>query len=200
MLGYVLDKQYDEISKISPIVVFDQNLPLNERLTVIGEIVGKQDEAKQLLAEYNAKAEKMWSEIRGQGYVAEGETAVVLMYYWDRTMYLMKTGGIPELLYQTQGYQMSEKVKGMEPAVGSPFIEISPELMHEMLVGDHLFVLYPENDEAESSFKELLETPLWKKLPAVQSGKVTFIESKWNYEDMLTSDMLLDEFPKMITE
>ncbi|WP_339166682.1 hypothetical protein MKX75_21140 [Paenibacillus sp. FSL R5-0341] len=115
-------------------------------------------------------------------------------------MYLMKTGGVPELLYQPQGYQMSEKVKGIEPAAGSPFIEISPELMHEMLVGDHMFVLYPENDEAESSFKELLETPLWKKLPAVQNGKVTFIESKWNYEDMLTSDMLLDEFPKMIAE
>lgn len=77
-------------------------------------------------------------------------------------MYLMKTGGVPELLYQPQGYQMSEKVKGIEPAAGSPFIEISPELMHEMLVGDHMFVLYPENDEAESSFKELLETPLWK--------------------------------------
>ncbi|NMI05673.1 AraC family transcriptional regulator [Paenibacillus sp. SZ31] len=200
MLGYVLDKQYDEISKISPTVVFDQNLPLNERLPVIGEIVGRQDKAKQLLADYNVKAEKMWSEIRAQGQVAEGETAVVLMYYWDRTMYLMKTGGVPELLYQPQGYKMSEKVKGIEPAAGSPFIEISPELMHEMLVGDHLFVLYPENDEAESSFKELLETPLWKKLPAVQSGKVTFIESKWNYEDMLTSDMLLDEFPKMIAE
>ncbi|WP_339166684.1 ABC transporter substrate-binding protein [Paenibacillus sp. FSL R5-0341] len=85
MLGYVLDKQYDEISKISPTVVFDQNLPLNERLPVIGEIAGKQDEAKQLLADYNVKAEKMWSEIRDQGQVAEGETAVVLMYYWDRT-------------------------------------------------------------------------------------------------------------------
>ncbi|MCG7383122.1 AraC family transcriptional regulator [Paenibacillus sp. ACRRY] len=200
MLGYVLDKQYDEISKISPTVVFDQNLPLNERLTVIGEIVGKQDEAKQLLTDYNLKAEKMWSELRKQGKIEEGETAVVMLYYWDRTMYLMKTGGVPELLYQPQGYKMSDKVKGIEPAEGSPFIEISPELMHETLIGDHLFVLYPQNDDAEASFKELLETPLWKKLPAVQSGKVTFIESKWNYEDMLTSDMLLDEFPKMIAE
>lgn len=55
MLGYVMDKQYEEVSKISPTVVFDQSKPLSERLPVIGEIVGKKAEAEQLLSEYNRK-------------------------------------------------------------------------------------------------------------------------------------------------
>ncbi|MNJ46102.1 hypothetical protein D3C77_412250 [compost metagenome] len=72
--------------------------------------------------------------------------------------------------------------------------------MHDTLIGDRLFVLYPANDDADKAFNELLNTPLWKTLPAVQNDKVTFIETKWNYEDMLTSDMLLDEFPKLLTQ
>ncbi|MFF2885957.1 helix-turn-helix domain-containing protein [Paenibacillus sp. NPDC057967] len=198
MLGYVMDKQYDEMSKIAPTVVFDQTLPLHERLSVIGEVVGKKAEAEQLLADYDEKASRMWDELRQQGKIVEGETAVVLIYYWNKVMYLMKTGGLSELLYQEKGYSMSDTVKGLEPAEGSPYIEVSAELMHEMLVGDRLFVLFPANPEAEHTFEELLESPLWQQLPSVQNGKVTFIETKWNYTDMLTSDMLLDEFPHML--
>lgn len=196
MLGYAMDKQYEEISKISPTVVFDQNAPLSERLPLIGEIVGKKAEAELLLADYNSKAEAMWNGLRQEGRIAKGETAVVLIYYWDKTMYLMKDGGIPNLLYHPLGYKMSEAVQAIEPAEGAPYIEVSPELMHEMLIGDHLFVMYPADADAEKSFNELLKTALWSTLPAVKSGKVTFVESKWNYDDMLTSSKLLDELPK----
>ncbi|WNS45587.1 AraC family transcriptional regulator [Paenibacillus sp. MMS20-IR301] len=198
LLGYVLDKEYDEIAKISPAVVFDQSKPLSERLPVIGEIVGKQAEAEQLLADYQAKAEVMWDELHKQGNLTEGETAVILIYYWDKTMYLMKSGGVSNLVYQPKGYKMSEQVKEIEAAPGTPFIEVSPELMHQMLIGDRLFVIFPENPDAEESFNELLNTALWQKLPSVQNGKVTFIESKWNYDDMLTSNLLLDQFPKLL--
>ncbi|MBD2860410.1 TroA family protein [Paenibacillus oceani] len=110
----------------------------------------------------------------------------------------LKTGGLAELLYQQEGYPMSETVKGLKPAERSPYISVSPELLHEMVIGDRLFVLYLSNPDAETSFKELLESPIWKRLPAVQNGKVTFVDTKWNYNDMLTSDMLLDEFPKLL--
>ncbi|AIQ52504.1 AraC family transcriptional regulator [Paenibacillus sp. FSL R7-0331] len=198
MMGYALDKQYEEISKVSPTITFDQNMPLTERLPLIGDIVGKKAEAEALLAGYKTKAEAMWAGLHAQGKLAEGETAVVMIYYWDKTMYLMKTGGISDLVYQAQGYNMTDEVKAIEPPEGAPFIEISPELMHEMLIGDHLFVLYPTNSDAENSFNELLQTALWSSLPAVKSGKVTFIDSMWNYDDMLTSGMLLEEFPKML--
>lgn len=72
--------------------------------------------------------------------------------------------------------------------------------MHKMLIGDHLFVIYPTNADAENSFNELMKTALWSSLPAVKSGKVTFVETKWNYDDMLTSSMLLDEFPKLLAK
>jgi iron complex transport system substrate-binding protein len=45
-----------------------------------------------LLARYNDKARTMWKGLRQQGKIAEGETAVVLIYYWNKTMYLRRIG------------------------------------------------------------------------------------------------------------
>jgi iron complex transport system substrate-binding protein len=39
---------------------------------------------------------------------------------------------------------------------------------------------------------------LWSSLQAVKNGKVTFIDSMWNYDDMLTSGMLVNQFPGML--
>ncbi|QNK89157.1 ABC transporter substrate-binding protein [Sporosarcina sp. resist] len=199
MLSYVLDKEYEEASKISPVVTFDGSLPLKERFPVIGDIVGKKVEAEQLLQDYDLKAEAMWKELRANGKIVEGETAVVLQYYWNKSMYVMKTGGLAELLYQSSGFGMDDKVKALQPNSG-PYIEVSNELMHEMLIGDRLIVLHSADKDAEKAFEELLKTDLWKSLPAVKSGKINFIEDKWNYNDMTTSGMLLDEFPNVMEQ
>lgn len=198
MLSYILDKEYEEASKISPVVVFDGALPMKKRFPVIADIVGKKTEAEQLLANYNYKAEAMWNNLRDSGKIADGETAVILQYFWNRSMYVMKTGGLAELLYQPAGFAMDAKVKTLEPNSG-PYIEVAEEAMHETLIGDHLFVLYTGDKEAKKSFDELVKSPLWKSLPAVKNGNVHFMEDKWNYNDMMTSGMLLDEFPKVIS-
>ncbi|MBE1556577.1 ABC transporter substrate-binding protein [Sporosarcina limicola] len=199
MLSYVLDKEYEEASKISPVVTFDGALPLKVRFPVIADIVGKKAEAGQLLQDYDLKAEAMWKDLRVNGKITEGETAVVLQYYWNKTMYVMKTGALAELLYQPSGFGMDDKVKALQPNSG-PYIEVSNELMHDILIGDRLFVLHSADKDAEKAFAELLKTDLWKSLPAVKGGKINFIEDKWNYNDMTTSDMLLDEFPNVMEQ
>jgi len=200
MLAFVMDKEYEEASKISPVATFDQSLPLKERFSVIADIVGKKAEAEQLLQDYDLKAEAMWKGLLATGKIADGETAVVLQFYWNKDMYLMKTGGIAELLYQPDGFEMDEKVKALEPQNGTYYIEITEELMRDTLKGDHLFVLYSSDKDAEKALDELQKTPLWKSLPAVKSGKIHFIQDKWNYNDMMTSGMLLDEFPSMMAQ
>ncbi len=74
-------------------------------------------------------------------------------------------------------------------------------MLHETLIGDHLFVLLSADKEAQKAFDELKqEPPLWNSLPAVKNNKVHFIEDKWNYDDMTTSSMLLEEFPNMLSK
>ncbi|MBU3204177.1 ABC transporter substrate-binding protein [Clostridium algidicarnis] len=197
MLSWLMGNEYEEASKISPVVAFDGMLPLKERFPVIADIVGKKAEGEKLLEDYNRKAEAMWHDLRANGKMADGETAVILQYFWNKTMYLRKTDGLAELIYQPSGFSMDEKVKILQPNSG-PYIEVSEEVMNDWIIGDRLFVLYSSNKDSEESFKQLLNTNLWKSLPAVKNGKVHFIEDKWNYNDMSTSDMLLDEFPNII--
>ncbi|WP_342557990.1 AraC family transcriptional regulator [Metasolibacillus sp. FSL K6-0083] len=199
MLGYVLENEVEEASKIAPTVVFNGMLPLKERLPIVANIIGKKTEAEEVLKNYEENAEAMWEQLRANGLIAEGETAVVLQYYWNKMMYVMKTGGVADLIYSPMGFAMDEKVEELQPNSG-PYIEISEETMHDLLIGDHLFVLISVDEEAKNSFKELQEKPLWKSLPAVKNNKVHYIEDKWNYTDMTTSNMLLERFPTMLTE
>ncbi len=54
--------------------------------------------------------------------------------------------------------------------------------------------------ENQKAFEELKQEPLWNSLPAVKNNKVHSIEDKWNYDDMTTSNMFLEEFPNMLTK
>ncbi|WP_312894861.1 AraC family transcriptional regulator [Paenibacillus eucommiae] len=200
MLGYMMEKQYEEASKIAPVVVFDQAMPLKERLPVIADLIGKKEEAAQWLADYDRQAKAMWQDLLAQGKVKDGETAVVLIYYWDKSMYLMKKGGLADLLYQADGLKMDPAVEALHPLGDSPYISVTEEVMHDQLIGDHLFVLYPSNEDAKATFDELLKTPLWSALPQVKNNKVYFVDTKLNYTDALTSEQLLDELPKLIAQ
>ncbi|QDQ00497.1 ABC transporter substrate-binding protein [Lysinibacillus fusiformis] len=199
MLSYVMDKEVEEASKIAPTVVFDGMLPLKERFPIIADIVGKKAEGEQQLKKYEEDVEAMWQKLRANGTVAEGETAVVLQYFWNKNMYVMKTGGVADLLYQPTGFAMDEKVQALQPNSG-PYIQISEESMHDTLVGDYLFVLLSADKEAQKAFEELQQKPLWNSLPAVKNNKIYYIEDKWNYDDMTTSEMLLEEFPNMLVK
>ncbi len=199
MLSYVLDKEVEEGSKIAPTVVFDGMLPLKERFPIVADIVGKEAEGKQILNKYEEDAEAMWQELRANGTVTEGETSVILQFYWNKMMYVMKTGGIADLLYQPGGFAMEEEVQALKPNSG-PYIEIAEETMHETLVGDRLIVLLSADKDSQKAFEELQQLPLWQSLPAVKNNNVHYIEDKWNYTDMTTSEMLLEKLPKMLTE
>ncbi len=66
--------------------------------------------------------------------------------------------------------------------------------------GNSFFVLLYADKEAQNAFEKLKQEPLWNSLPAVKNNKVHFIEDKWNYDDMTTSNMLLGEFSNMLTK
>jgi len=200
MLGYTMEKQYEETSKIAPVIVFDQQLPFKERFPIIADVLGKKEEATKWLAGYDDKVKAMWQKLRAQGTVKEGETAVVLIYYWNKEMYLMKHGGLADLLYGADGLKMDPIVAAIQPQEGSPYINISEEVMHDQLVGDHLFVLYPSNEDARAAFDDLLKTPLWSTLPQVKNNHVYFMDSILNYTDALTSEQLLEELPNLMAK
>jgi|GEM_PF-5563463 len=58
---------YEQLSKIAPTIVFDTFAPLEERLPLLGDALGKKPQAEQWLAEYNKQEDQMWKELQAAG-------------------------------------------------------------------------------------------------------------------------------------
>ncbi|WP_249685453.1 hypothetical protein, partial [Bacillus velezensis] len=97
-------------------------------------------------------------QLRAKECLTEGETAVVFQFFWNKKMFVLKTGGVAGLLYQDKGYTMDEKVQALQPKSG-PYIEITKVTLHETLVGDQLFVLISGDKDAQKAFDELALEP-----------------------------------------
>ncbi|MBP1992083.1 ABC transporter substrate-binding protein [Paenibacillus eucommiae] len=199
ILGYETQTdEYNMLSKIGPVATFDESLPLKDRLTTIGEVVGKEKEAQAIINELEGKTEKMFQSLREQGKIGENETAAVVVYYWNKQMYLMKNFGLFDLINHPLGYKMSEKVASLNPINGSPYIEISEEAMPGALIADRLFILYDNNVEAKEGFKQLRESLVFKNLEPVKNGKVHYIPLEYNDSDVVATRKLIEDFPKIL--
>ncbi|UZM99722.1 ABC transporter substrate-binding protein [Lysinibacillus sp. MHQ-1] len=80
---------------------------------------------------------------------------------------------------------------------GTGFAEISTELLPEY-AGDRIFILTPVDDEAKQSTKEMMDSPIWKSLPAVKNGHVYMIDIQKSDSDASTREWLLTELPTML--
>ncbi|BBI33400.1 ABC transporter substrate-binding protein [Cohnella abietis] len=199
ILGYETQAdEYNMLSKIAHVANFDEYLPLKDRLTAISKVVGKEKEAQSIINDLEEKTEKMFKSLREQGKIADNETAAVVVYYWNKEMYLMKNFALFDLINHPLGYKMSEKVASLNPTTSLPYIQITEEEMHSSLIADNLFILYDNNVEAKEGFKQLRESSLFQNLEPVKNGKVHYIPLEYNDSDVVTTRKLIETFPKIL--
>jgi len=199
IMGYeTQDNEYNMLQKIGPVAAFDESVPLQQRITVIGEILGKQTEAEAILSDLEQKTRSMWQQVREQGKIAEGETAAVVVYYWNKKMYLMKNFGVFDLINHPMGFKMSDKVASLSSSSPSPYIEITEEALHDVLIADRLFLLYDSNADAKEGFKQLKRSKVFQSLPPVKNGKIHYIPLEYNDNDLITTRKLVDVFPQIL--
>ncbi|WP_145411266.1 ABC transporter substrate-binding protein [Paenibacillus xylanexedens] len=199
VFGYeTQEREYEMLEKIAPVAAFNEDLSYAERLKVIGEIVGKQEQAEQLLNDLDQQIEAMWTNLREQGDIQEGETAAVVVYYWNKKMFLMKNFSLFDVINHPSGMPMSPEVAALLPKGSSPYIEITEEAMPSSLIADHLFMLYANNEEAVSGFEQLKNNGVYKSLPPVKNGKVHYIPLEYNNSDLITVRKLIEDFPALL--
>ncbi|AFS77466.1 Iron(3+)-hydroxamate-binding protein YxeB [Gottschalkia acidurici 9a] len=192
------EKVYEQLSKIAPTIVFDSFAPLEDRLSELGDILGKKQEADNWLKEYNKKLSHMWQQLIEDGTIQPGETATVLTYYPGNRLFIMGTTGLSQVLYSPQGFKPGDKIqKFLDEKKG--FAEISLELLPEY-AGDRIFVLNPETNlhDAKESTAKMINSQLWNDLPAVKNGHVYFIDIQKSNSDASTREWLLEEVPRML--
>lgn len=193
IIGTSDDKTYSQLSKIAPTIVFDTFAPLNQRLTELGDILNKKEEATQWMDAYTEKADKMWESLVADDIIKPDETASVLTYYPGDRLFVMARAGLSQVLYDSNVLKPGDKIQKILDD-GTGFAEISTELLPEY-AGDRIFILTPVDDEAKQSTKEMMESPIWKNLPAVKNGHVYTFDIEKSDSDASTREWLLSQLP-----
>lgn len=196
IIGSMDEKEYGQLSKIAPTIMFDTFASLDERMKELGIIFNREKEVEGWLKAYHAKAAAMWEDLHST-LLKPGETASVFTYYPGDRLFVMARAGLPQLLYGPGGMKPTAPIQEILDA-NEGFRLISPESLGEF-AGDRIFILDPVDDEAKRSTEALLESPIWKGLPAVQDGHVYRLYIQESDSDAFTRLWLLDKLPKMLS-
>jgi len=182
---------YEQMTKIAPTVLYNRGAGTFERIREIANILGVKQSAEDWITRYKNKAQKMWDKLD----IKEGETATVYLSLAGR-YYVMGSYSLTLFLYEPRGFRPTAKVQELIDK-NEFFAEISEELLPDY-AGDHIFLLSKPGTEDEKAAKKLMESPIWKMIPAVKEGRVTTADISWNASDPITMERLLDELPKWL--
>ncbi|OWA37776.1 hypothetical protein B9G55_06975 [Saccharibacillus sp. O16] len=193
--GNTDEKLIQSLSKVAPTITFDTFAKLEDRMTELGVILNKKEEAAKWIKQYEQASAKMWTELHAAG-LGQDETASVFTFYPGNRLFVMAGTGLPQALYQQDGFKAPQPIQKLVDE-GTGFLEISPEVLDEY-AGDRIFILNAVDTEAQQSTEDLVKTAIWKKLPAVQANQVYRIDILKASSDAYTLEELLQTIPKML--
>ncbi|MDR6722581.1 iron complex transport system substrate-binding protein [Paenibacillus amylolyticus] len=163
-----IDKNIEDYEKIATTVFLPYwegettSGPL-EKLRRIASVFGKEKEAEQWITTYQAEVEEAKKQI--DGIIKEGET-VSIVQVGNKALYVMAAEGGnygSSTIYDMLKLPPTQQALDMKEGFENISLEVLPEYM-----GDHVFI-YGSQDEGAN---EVLNSEVWKHLPAVQKGQV----------------------------
>lgn len=190
--------EYEQLSKIAPTVVFNTFAPLKERMLLLGDILGRSEEAESWLSEYETLTASTIEQLKELG-ISGDETVSVLTYYPGDRLFAMARAGLSQILFDDLGLVPTPKIQQMIDEEKG-FEQLSLEFLPEF-AGDLIFVLNPVStmEDAIQSTEAMMQSNLWKNLPAVKAGKVYVLDISKSSSDASTREWLLKRMPELIT-
>lgn len=167
--SYASEGKYDKYEKIAPTYVLPEDAPDNwrETLRTVGKLIGKEDEAEKVLADYEAKIQDAKVKLAAE---LGDETVALIRVRSNKELRLYGGPGgyVGNVLYTDLGLNAPDIVKELAWGDQSMTV-ISTEILPD-LNADRLFITYDEGGKELA--QEIMDSSFWKALPAVQSGKV----------------------------
>ncbi|MFB9327890.1 ABC transporter substrate-binding protein [Paenibacillus aurantiacus] len=183
------EKTYDQMSQIADTILLDQAaFDWRKSLTEFGTILGKEEKAQQVIADYDKKAEEAREEVAQ----AVGDQTVMFLRVTAKEYRVY--GNISpsgSVLYGDLGLKA---VPGVD--MNQKQAAISMEMLPE-LNPDHIFLLAGD----DKKIKELQESALWKNLNAVKNNHIYPVDQRlWiQGEGPLASETMLEEAVQALT-
>ncbi|GGD96445.1 hypothetical protein GCM10010911_63960 [Paenibacillus nasutitermitis] len=172
---------YDAFSKIAPTIVIEPYYDPVKDIALMGDILGKEDEAKLWIEEFEKKIAGAKQQV--QDAIDVNETYTIASFYEKSPRVYRDENMGGNILYKYLGLKPQQKVlsdlinSGQKP----PYAEVSAEVISDF-VGDNLFVAV--NEENKAAFESFKNTGIWRNMEAVKNNKVYTID----YDLFLESD------------
>ena len=185
-------EDFEKFSKIAPVVVVSEATSSEDRLTFLGEVLGKEKEAKALNETFETKLAGAKDLFDGAEFK---DKTFSLFEDWGSGSYgvYYETGSRGgKLLYDYLGLKKPAKLEELVKSSGEGRGSLSYEVAADYF-GDYiLWFLQPDK---ESEFEQ---TAIWKTIPAVEKGNITKIPGNLNglfyYSDVASLTGQLDYF------
>lgn len=192
--------QYENYSKIAPTYHISNEVlsDTRETLKVIADLLGLPDKAEQVLQDYESRISQVKEELKSA--LGDESLVVLRMNVVDHSINIFGTQNIfiGELLYT----DLELKAPAYAQAMTEGNMVLAEESLPE-LGADHI-VLLPSNgtwedEENAKALQEMLDSPIWKSIPAVKEGHVYPVErSYWQTGAISANFKKMDELLKLL--
>lgn len=188
------DKEdFKKFSKIAPVIVISEKMTSEERLKFLGEILGKEKEAEEIIKEFNQKLAKSKESFAKEEF--KGKTFSIFED-WGSGSYgiYYETGSRGgKLLYDYIGLTYPDKLKELIEKTSQKREALSYEVAADYF-GDYV-IWFLQPGFKESEFQK---TKIWETTSAVKENHVLVVPGDLNglffYSDVLSMSHQLDYF------
>ncbi|MDI4644628.1 ABC transporter substrate-binding protein [Cohnella hashimotonis] len=193
--------QLDKLQAIAPtVVVAWEGEDAFAHLDQVAALLGKTEQAEDWKRAFDEKAASAAEKLKA--FVKPGETfgVVVIGGYEKGQLRVYGSGNVGYTLFETLGFPMTDVVKQEWDKGGHELgIQLSLEKLPEFASADRLFLVKFDNDPDFAD--QVLNSALWKKLPAVQNGRVYEVsDTLWFSYDVLSFDKQLDDAIRLLAK
>lgn len=180
----------DELALIAPTVLIDRFEHVYKRIVQVAELFHKQEQAKAWVQRHQTAITQMW---QGLGEKIGVQQTAAIFSIVEGNLYILGYKGFGVTAYHKQGFLPPAKVQELIDQ-HIPFQLISWEQSAGYVAEVH-FILLDKHPQTLSNYQQWMSLAPWAN---IARHRIIVSDNKWNFDDPLTMDKLLLEFPQLV--
>ncbi|WP_342045059.1 ABC transporter substrate-binding protein [Bacillus sp. OTU530] len=183
--------------KIAPTEVFDLNKGTwRDHLKAIGKLVDREPQAEQFIKDYEKQSQEVKTLIKNK--LGEDSKVMAIRVTAKELRVFSTKRPMGPILFEDLGLKPAKGIEELDS--NQPYEVISQEILPDF-DADAIFVVVNSDDEAQTAFKQLEESPLWKGLKAVKGNHVYVISDQpWLDYSALGNKMAMDQAKEIFSK
>jgi iron complex transport system substrate-binding protein len=197
-----LDKEFagqdvSKYEKIASTEVFDLDEGTwRDHLRSIGKLIDREQQAEQFIADYEKQTKEVRTLIKNK--LGEDSKVMAIRVTAKELRVFSTKRPMGPILFEDLGLKPANGIEELD--FNQPYEVISQEVLPDF-DADAIFVVVNSDDDAQTAFKQLQESPIWKGLKAVKADHVYVIpDQPWLDYSALGNKMAMDHAKEIFSK